>query len=57
MWDMHNRTTQALAEKNRGRSDHGKNFEVEDTASLDDAGNVNLGMAGSGVVHGATGSN
>lgn len=57
MWDMHNRTTQALAEKNRGGSYHGKNFEVEDTASLDDAGNVNLGMAGSGVVHGATGSN
>ena len=54
MWDMHNRTTPEQAEKNRGRSYNGKISAVEDTPPLDDDYDVNIGLAGSGVVHDAT---
>lgn len=57
MWDMHNRTTLKQAEKNRGRSYDGKISAVEDTSPLDDAYDVNIGLAGSGVVHAYTGAN
>ena len=39
---------------NRGRSNDGKNTEVEDTSSLDDAWDVLIRLAGSGVVHDPT---
>ena len=51
MWDMHNRTTLEQAEKNLGRSYDGKISAVEDTSPLDDAYDVNIGLAGSGVVY------
>ena len=51
MWSMHERTTEEQARKNRGRSDDGKNTQVEDTSSLDDAWDVLIGLAGSGVVY------
>jgi len=51
MWDMHNRTTPEQAEKNRGRSYNGKISAVEDTAPLDDDYDVNIRLAGSGVVY------
>ena len=51
MWDMRNRTTKEQAEKNRGRSDNGKISAVEDTSPLDDAYDVNIRLAGSGVVY------
>ncbi len=57
MWDMHNRTTLKQAEKNRGRSYDGKISAVEDTSPLDDAYDVNIGLAGSGVVYDFAGSN
>ena len=41
-------------EMNRGRSDDGKNTKVEDTSSLDDAWDVLIRLAGSGVVHDPT---
>ena len=39
---------------NRGRSNDGKNTKVEDTSSLDDAWDVLIRLAGSGVVHDPT---
>ena len=51
MWSMHDRTTEEQARKNSGRSDDGKNTQVEDTSSLDDAWDVLIGLAGSGVVY------
>ena len=39
---------------NRGRSDDGKNTKVEDTSSLDDAWDVLIRLAGSGVVYDVT---
>lgn len=51
MWDMHNRTTLEQAEKNLGRSYDGKISAVEDTSPLDDAWDVAIGLAGSGVVY------
>jgi hypothetical protein len=39
---------------NRGRSDDGKNTKVEDTATSDDAWDVLIRLAGSGVVHDPT---
>ena len=41
-------------EMNRGRSNDGKNTKVEDTSSLDDAWDVLIRLAGSGVVHDPT---
>ncbi len=51
MWDMHNRTTSQQAEKNRGRSHNGKISALEDTSSLNDGYDVNIGLASSGVVY------
>ena len=51
MWSMHERTTEEQARKNRGRSDDGKNTEVEDTTTSDDAWDVLLRLASRGVVH------
>ena len=57
MWSMHERTTEEQARKNRGRSNDGKIIEVEDTTTSDDAWDVLIRLAGSGVVHVATGTN
>ena len=54
---MHDRTTEEQARKNRGRSNNGKISTVEDTAPSDDDWDVAIGLAGSGVVHVATGTN
>ena len=54
MWSMHERTTEEQARKNRGRSDDGKNTEVEDTTTSDDAWDVLIRLAGSGVVYDPT---
>jgi len=54
MWSMHERTTEEQARKNRGRSNNGKITQVEDTAPLDDDYDVNIRLAGSGVVYDAT---
>lgn len=36
LWDMHNRTTEEQARKNRGRINNGKISKVENTATSDD---------------------
>ena len=51
MWSMHERTTEEQARKNCGRSNNGKNAEVEDTTTSDDAWDVLIRLAGSGVVY------
>ena len=51
MWSMHERTTEEQARINRGRSNDGKNTQVEDTSTLDDAWDVLIRLAGSGVVY------
>ena len=57
MWSMHDHTTEEQARKNRGRSNDGKNTQVEDTTTLDDAWDVLIRLAGSGVVYDLTGPN
>ena len=47
-------SSKELEEMNRGRSNDGKNTKVEDTSSLDDAWDVLIRLAGSGVVHDPT---
>ena len=54
MWSMHDRTTEEQARKNSGRPNNGKNAEVEDTTTADDAWDVLIRLAGSGVVYDAT---
>ena len=54
MWSLHDITTEEQARKNRGRSNDGKNTQVEDTAPLDDVYDVAIGLAGSGVVYDST---
>ena len=54
MWSMHERTTEEQARKNRGRSDDGKNTEVEDTTTSDDAWDVLIRLASRGMVHAST---
>ena len=54
MWSLHERTSEEQARINRGRSNDGKNTEVEDTSTLDDAYDVAIGLAGSGVVYDST---
>ena len=54
MWNMHDRTIEEQARINRGRSNDGKTTQVEDTAPLDDAYDVNIRLAGSGVVYDVT---
>ena len=56
MWCMRP-SSKEREEMNRGRSDDGKNTKVEDTSSLDDAWDVLIRLAGSGVVHDPTGPN
>ena len=51
MWSLHERTSEEQARINRGRSNDGKNTQVEDTAPLDDDYDVNIGLAGCGVVY------
>ena len=48
---MHDTTTKEQARKNSGRSNDGKNTQVEDTSPLDDDYDVNIRLAGSGVVY------
>ncbi len=50
-WSLHERTTEEQARKNRGRSNYGKIVEVEDTTTSDDAWDVLIRLAGSGVVY------
>ena len=57
MWSLHERTTEEQARINRGRSNDGKNTEVEDTTTSDDAWDVLIRLAGSGVVYDFTGPN
>ena len=40
-----------IKEKENGRIDDGKISQVEDTSPLDDDYDVNIGLAGSGVVY------
>ena len=54
MWSMQDHTTEEQVRKNRGRSNDGKNTQVEDTTTLDDAWDVLIRLAGSGVVHDPT---
>ena len=54
MWSLHERTTEEQARINRGRSNDGKNTEVEDTTTSDDAWDVLIRLAGSGVVYDPT---
>ena len=54
MWSMHERTTEEQARKNRGRSNNGKISTVEDTTTSDDAWDVLIRLAGSGVVYDPT---
>ena len=51
MWALHQRTTEEQARINRGRVNNGALSQVEDTTPLDDDWDVNIGLAGSGVVH------
>ena len=51
MWHMHDHTTPEQAEINRGRNNDGKISQVEDTTPLDDDYDVNIRLAGSGVVY------
>ena len=51
MWNMHDRTTEEQARINRGRSNNGKIVKVEDTTTSDDAWDVLIRLAGSGVVY------
>ena len=50
-WSLHERTTEEQARKNRGRSNNGKISTVEDTTTSDDAWDVLIRLAGSGMVH------
>ena len=54
MWSMHETTTEEQARKNSGRPNNGKNAEVEDTTTSDDAWDVLIRLAGSGVVYDVT---
>ena len=51
MWSMHEKTTEEQVRKSLGRSNDGTNTEVEDTTALDDAWDVLIRLAGSGVVY------
>ena len=54
MWHMHDRTTTEQAEINRGRDNNGKISQVENFTPLDDDYDVNIRLAGSGVVYDAS---
>ena len=50
-WGLHERTTEEQAGINRGRINDGAISQVEDITPLDDDWDVNIRLAGSGVVH------
>ena len=50
-WSLHERTTEEQARINRGRSNNGKISTVENTTTSDDAWDVLIRLAGSGVVY------
>lgn len=52
VFDHSQQTTEEQARKNRGRDNDGKISQVEDTTPLDDDYDVNIRLAGSGVVYG-----
>ena len=52
--NMHEKTTEEQARINRGRSNNGEIFTVEDTSPSDDDWDVAIGLAGSGVVYDST---
>ena len=54
-WSLHERTTEEQARANRGRSNNGKRgiSAVENTSPLYDDYDVNIGLAGSGMVYDA----
>jgi hypothetical protein len=56
MWNMHNLTTKEQARINHDKR-NGKNTSLEVTSPLDDDYDVNIGLAGSGVVYDTTGPN
>lgn len=49
LWDMHNRTTEEQARKNRGRINNGKISEVENPAAPND-GRYDMDVHGDTVV-------
>ena len=51
VFDHSQRTTAEQARINRDRDNNGKISQVENTPPLDDDWDVNIGLAGSGVVH------
>jgi len=51
VFDHSSRTSVEQARINRGRANNGKIPEVEDTPPVDDDYDVNIGLAGSGVVY------
>ena len=51
VFDHSQQTTEEQARKNRGRDNDGKISQVEDTTPLDDDYDVNIRLAGSGVVY------
>lgn len=51
VFDHSQRTTEEQARKNRGRDNDGKISQVEDTTPLDDDYDVNIRLAGSGMVY------
>ena len=52
-WSLHERTTEEQARANRGRSNNGEISAVENTSPLYDDYDVNIGLAGSGMVYDA----
>ena len=50
MWNMYNITTEEQARINNDKR-NGKNTSLEVTSPLDDDYDVNIGLAGSGVVY------
>ena len=56
-WSLHERTTEEQARIKRGRSNNGKISTMEDTTTSDDAWDVLIRLAGSGVVYDTRRSN
>ena len=53
MWSMHNQTTEEQAKENRDRR-NGKSAGVEATTTTNDANDVGVSVASSGVVYDTT---
>jgi len=56
-WGLHERTTEEQARINHARSNYGKSVSLEATAEADDAWDVAIKLAGSGVVYDFRGAN